>query len=102
MGAAGGVGADQCLSSPSQVFGELGQGELGGSDVITRGVLLLGVCEDEHAVDVHDHAVTGGRTVLTGQLPYPLANFGSRHADRGERLRPGCGEDVDEPGDRGL
>ena len=35
------------------------------------GVLLLGVREDEHAVDVHDHLPVGGRTVRPGQLPDP-------------------------------
>lgn len=35
---AGGVGADQCLPSVSERYGELGQGEPGGFDVIARGV----------------------------------------------------------------
>lgn len=38
MGAAGGVGADQCLPAPPQVCRQLGQGELGGFDVVARGV----------------------------------------------------------------
>lgn len=52
------------------------------------GVLLLGVREDQHAVDVHDHAVVGGRSVFTGQRPDPRAYFGSRRADHSERSRP--------------
>ena len=38
VGAAGGVGADQRLPSPPQVFRRLGQGELGSGDVIGGGV----------------------------------------------------------------
>lgn len=143
MSAAGGIGADQRLVSPPQVSGELGQGELGGFDVVgggvgagvagpqqgshrlsgpglavvderdermmaegllpgRGGVLLLGVREDEDTVDVHDHAAVGGRAVRPGQLPDPRAYFGSGRADRGEGLRSGCGEGVDERGDRGV
>jgi hypothetical protein len=34
-----------------------------------------------------------------GQHPDPLAYFGPRGTDRGQSLRPACGELVDEPGD---
>ena len=143
MGAAAGVGADQCLPSPPQAFWQLGQGELGGFDVVgggvgarvagpqqgghrlpgpglavvderdervmaegllpgRGGVLLLGVGEDQHAVDVHDHAAVGGRTARTGQVPDPLAYFGTCVPDRREGLRAGGGEGVDETGDRRI
>ncbi|GGK29188.1 hypothetical protein GCM10011583_71370 [Streptomyces camponoticapitis] len=65
-------------------------------------VLLLGVRKDQHAVDVDDHVTIGGRTARPGQLPDPRPYFGPRRPDRGERLRSGCGEGVDETGDRGI
>ncbi|MFE6334338.1 NUDIX domain-containing protein [Streptomyces sp. NPDC057798] len=36
------------------------------------GIRLLGARGDQHAVDVHDHAAVGGRTVRPDQLPEPL------------------------------
>lgn len=66
------------------------------------GVLLVGVCKDEHAVDVHDHLPVGGRSVRPGQFSDARPYFGPRRPDRSERHRACCGEGIDESGDCGL
>lgn len=104
LGAGGEVGHVGDLGDP-------GAGPFGPASVVGRclrplrvrgGVLLLGVCKHRLAVDVHDHAAVGGRAVFSGQLPDSRAHFGSGRADRGQRLRPGCGKDADETGDRRI
>ncbi len=41
------------------------------------GILLLGVREHQHPVDVHDHLAVGGRTSRRGQFPDLLAHLGT-------------------------
>jgi hypothetical protein len=66
------------------------------------GVLLLGVGQHEHPVDVHDHLSAGVRSRLSGQLPDVFPDVGPRGADRRQGLRPGRGEGIDEAGDGGI
>jgi hypothetical protein len=63
------------------------------------GVLLLGVREDQHSVDVHDHLAARVRGRLAGQPPHAVADVGPRPADRREGTGPGRGEGVDQAGD---
>jgi hypothetical protein len=64
------------------------------------GVLLLGVGQYEHSVQVHDHPPTAVRGGGLGHAPDVFARFGACGPYRGEVLRPGGGEGVDEAGDR--
>lgn len=52
------------------------------------GVLLLGVRQDEDAIQVHDHMPTRVRRRFTGQPPDTFAHFGAGDAQRGQDLLP--------------
>lgn len=52
------------------------------------GVLLLGVRQDEDAVQVHDHMPTRVRCRFTGQPPDTFAHFGAGDAQRGQDPLP--------------
>lgn len=62
------------------------------------GVLLVGVGQHQHAVDVHDHLPVGVRSLGPGQLPDPVTDFGPCGADGGQCPRARCGERVDQSG----
>lgn len=78
----------------------LGQSRLLGVDVVGGGILIVGVRDDEHSVEVHDQLPARVRRLLAGQLPHPLADFGPDRPGRLKGLRPGRGEGIDEAGDR--
>lgn len=52
------------------------------------GVLLLGVCQDEDAIQVHDHMPTRVRRRFTGAPPDTFAHFGVGDAHRGQDALP--------------
>lgn len=63
------------------------------------GVLLVGVRNDEHPVQVHDHLPAGVRRRNTGHLPGAFSDFGPGGADRRQGAFAARGECADEPRD---
>lgn len=63
------------------------------------GVLLLGVGQDQDAVDVHDHLAARVRRRVIGQPPDPLAHVGPSLPHGGQVPGAGRGKRVDQPGD---
>ena len=66
------------------------------------GVFFLGVRQDQHAVDVHDHIVVRVRCGLAGRPPDPIADFGPCPPDGCQCAGAGCGKGVDQSGDRRI
>jgi hypothetical protein len=60
------------------------------------GVLLLGVGEHQHTVNVHDHVAAGSRAPCSGQVPDPRAHLRTCAPDHGQGLRTGRGESIEE------
>lgn len=67
--------------------------------ISVRRVLLFGMRQDQHGVDVHDHLAVRVRRCVASQLPDVLTDFGPCPADRCEHAEPGRGESVDQAGD---
>lgn len=67
-----------------------------GDDGRRSSFLFLGVCEHQHALDVHDHRSAGGRTVRTVQLPTRVRTSARAVRTRGQCVGPGCGKGVDQ------
>lgn len=105
----GGVGA--CVAGPQQpdhrltaatpaVVDEAHQRVMAEGLLPGRGrILLVGVRDYQHPVDVHDHLSAGIRCPVTRQLPQIYTDFGTGRAQCVQGSRPARGEHIDQPGD---